>query len=184
MTHEQLHLKALAVADRFLGSVAEVLEILIELDAQKTFEVYECSSLFKYAVRYLKLSEDVAVSAITVARKAVLIPALRRELRDGNIPLSKARNICSVLDDTNHDHWLGLAKTLTSKQLQREVAKTNSQAAVTERLTYVEANRLRLQVRYGGQKEMWVSPGQEKTQTNPLPRLSQPMKRRETSWDV
>src|ERR1035441_140494 len=125
MTHQQLHAKALEVADRHQCSVFDMIEILQELDADKTYRAYECSSLFRYSVRYLKLSEDTAVNYITIARKAVVVPALKQQLKCGAISTSNARKIASVLSVENQEDWLELARTLTSRELEREVAQVN-----------------------------------------------------------
>ena len=130
MSHQQIHAKALAVAGRYQSSVSEVIDVLQELDEGKTFRVYECSSLYSYAIQHLKLSEDTAVSYIAIARKSVEVPALKQQLKCGAISTSKARKIVSVLSVENQEDWLVLARSLTLKNLEREVAQdlvSNSQ---------------------------------------------------------
>ena len=73
MTHQQLHETALEISSRYSRNACELLEILQALDTRKTFREYECTSLYHYAVKHLKLSEDVASTFITVARKSVMI---------------------------------------------------------------------------------------------------------------
>ena len=53
---QEIHLKALEVAGRYLKCVGELLDILQTLDERKTFRSYECTSLYQYAVKHLKLS--------------------------------------------------------------------------------------------------------------------------------
>lgn len=144
MTHQQIHAKALAVAGRHQCSVSEIIDVLQELDAGKTYHTYECSSLYRYAVQYLKLSEDTAITYIAIARKSVEVPALKQQLKCGTISTSKARKICSVLSVENQEDWLELARTLTLKKLEQEVAQVNPREAVNERLNYVTGERLRL----------------------------------------
>ncbi len=144
MTQQQIHTKALEVAGRYQRSVSELLEILQTLDARKTFREYECTSLFQYAVKHLKLSEDVAFNFITVARKAIEVPALKQEIQAGTITVAKARKICSVLTAGNQSHWLAKATEVSTRELEREVARVNPKAAVAETSTYVAEDRIRL----------------------------------------
>ena len=142
---QEIHLKALEVAGRYLKCGGEMLDILQTLDEWKTFRSYECTSLYQYAVKHLKLSEDSAFNLIAVARKAVEIPALKQELKSGSITMSKARRLCSVITPENQVKWLDFAKTVTSRVLEREVAKENPKAAVPDRASYLAWDRLKLE---------------------------------------
>ena len=153
MTQQQIHAKSLEVADRYKKSVFELIEILQTLDAHKTFREYECSSLYDYSIKRLGLSEDVAYNYIAVARKAIEVPALKKEIQDNRITMSKARKIIPVLTEKNKSEWLGLASTLTSKDLQQKVAEANPKKAVNERLTYVTGKRLKLELGVSGEFE-------------------------------
>ena len=146
MTQAQLHAKAIEISRRYSRNICELIDILQTLDTRKTFREYECTSLHNYAVKYLKLSEDVASTFITVARKAVKVPDLIKELQDNSITISNARKICSVLTMENQAKWFDLARTLTSNRLGQEIARVNPKAAVNERLTYVTGERLKLVV--------------------------------------
>ena len=146
MTHQQIHAKALEVFGRFRGNIYEVIEMLQMVDTHKTFREYECTSLYDYAVSVHRLSEDVATNYIAVSRKAAEVPALQKEIQNESISISKARAICSVLTVDNHEDWLELSRTLSLKELQREVAGVNPKEEVSERLTYVTRDRLKLVV--------------------------------------
>ena len=146
MTQEQIHAKALEVAGRYRKSVFELIEIFQTLDAHKTFREYECTSLYDYAVKRLGLSEDVAFNFIAVARKAVEVPALKKEIQNNSITLSKARKILPVLTEKNQSEWLGLASTLTVKNLEQKVAEANPRKAVGECLSYITGKRLKLEL--------------------------------------
>ncbi len=146
MTHQQIHARALEIADRYRKCVRELIEILQTVDGRKTYRNYECTSLYQYAVTHLKLSESVAMNFITVARKAVEVPAIKDDIESGAITLTHARKMCSVITAKNQDHWLGLSKTVSSKVLEREVAKVNPKASVTESTTYVSGDRIALRL--------------------------------------
>ncbi|MBI3558735.1 MAG: hypothetical protein HY074_20905 [Deltaproteobacteria bacterium] len=142
----EIHLKALEVAGRYLSCVGEVIDILQALDDRKTFRRYGCTSLYKYAVKHLKLSEDCAYNFISIARKSAVIPAFKQEIKIGNISVSKARKLCSVITAENQVKWLDFAKTVSSKVLEREVARVNPKAAVSDRATYLSWDRLKVEM--------------------------------------
>ncbi len=142
MTHQQIHSRALEIADRYRKCVCELIDILQLLDTRKTFREYECTSLYQYALIHLRLSENVALNYIAVARKAVEVPALKQEIKSGALTVSHARKMCSVITPANQAHWLGLGKSVTAKVLEREVAKVNPKASVTESTTYVSGDRI------------------------------------------
>ena len=144
--HDKLHAKALEVAHRYRGCVSEVIDILQQLDAHRTYLTYDCTSLYQYAVKYLGLSEDQALNFINVSRRSAELPRLKAQIESGSITLSKARKICSILTADNQDHWLELAAKLPLKKLEQEVARAHPKQAVTERTTYVTGERLKLEL--------------------------------------
>jgi hypothetical protein len=114
---------------------------LIEVEKNSVHLRLGFSSLFQYAVS-LGLSESVAFSAISVARKMREIPELESEVSE--IGISKLRKIVSVLTPENQAEWVLKAKTLSSRSLEKEVAKVSPRAATPERSRYVSEKRLDL----------------------------------------
>jgi len=72
------------------------------------------------------------------------IPELEKEVSE--IGVSKVRKIVSVLTPSNQSEWISKAKTLSSRALEKEVAKVNPKAATPERSRYVSEKRLDLSV--------------------------------------
>ncbi|MBI3558121.1 MAG: hypothetical protein HY074_17795, partial [Deltaproteobacteria bacterium] len=142
----EIHIKALEVAERYLVCVGELIEIIQMVDSRKSFRNYGCTSLYKYAVTHLKLSEDCAYNFIAIARKSAAIPAFKQEIKNGQISISKARKLCSVITPENQVKWLDFAKTVSSKVLEREVARVNPKAAVSDRASYIAWDRLKLEM--------------------------------------
>ncbi len=147
---QENHFKAIEVAGRYLKCVGELLDILQALDERKTNRRYECTSLYQYAVKHLKLSEDSAFNLITVARKALEIPALKQEIKTGALTVSKARKICSVIKPENQLKWLDFAKTMSLRALEREVARVNPKDAVDDKASYIAWDRLKLELGVSG----------------------------------
>ncbi len=136
---QQLHYKALAVAQKYKRCELELIDILEQVDKYKICYSFGYSSLYNYASDYLGPSKDVAAIFINVARKTRELPALREEIKKGHITVSKARRMTSVINNQNQDHWLKLAKSCSKAQLEKEVARVQPKQAVLTRTKYVAA---------------------------------------------
>ncbi len=136
-----LHQRALLAAKKFREAEGELLTVLQLIDQEKIFLGMGYSSLFKYAVEGLGLSEANAYNFIHVARKAVEIPELKENVVLGRITLSNARKIAPMLTAENKNHWLKLAETLPKPALEREIAKTRPDLVIQQRTRAVSSNR-------------------------------------------
>ena len=141
---QQLHSRALAAARGFQRAESELVDALIAVDREKVFQKLGYPSLFVYATQALGLSESVAYAVMAVARKAREVPALREAIHDGELSVSKAKKIVSVLTTENQGEWLKKAGTLSTRELEKEVARENPKEATRERASYVNADRLAL----------------------------------------
>ncbi len=139
-----LHNRALEASTRFRRAESELISILQEMDGHKEFPLLECTSLFDYALRVLKLSEANASNFITVARKSKAIPELKQAIDSGSLTVARARKITPVLTLENKSEWIALAQTLPKLELEKEVARVCPKAAVKERAEYISADRLKL----------------------------------------
>jgi hypothetical protein len=143
---ESLNARAIEIAARYHRAESELIDILRQIDDERAYMHYDCSSLFAYALKVLKLSEACASNFITVARKSKNIPALIKAIESCELSVSKARKITAVLTNANSGHWLELAKTLPRLKLEKEVAKVMPQTATIERAKYVAENRIELKL--------------------------------------
>lgn len=144
MKHELLHEKAILKAKTFHRAEIELIDVLQEIDTQKTFLHYRCTSLHNYCVKFLKLSDANASNFTNVARKAKEVPELKEAIRNQEITVSKARKITPVINKENSEHWLGLAKTLPKPKLEKAVAKVAPKTATPEKAKYVSEERLQI----------------------------------------
>lgn len=144
----ETHERALLASKNFKVAEAELMEALIAADRVKVFRSLGYPSLFRYATEALGLSEGVAYSAITVARKAEVIPVLREAVNSGELSLSKAKKVASVLDSgrtaEENSEWVQKAANLSSRQIERAVAAERPQEAIPEKAIYKSARRLEL----------------------------------------
>ncbi len=143
---EMLHSRAVDAATRFKSVEAELISILEEIDRHEIYMKKGHSSLFKYVVSELRLSESVAYNLIAVSRKSREVPALKVELENGAITLSNARKIVPVLNVQNQSLWLEKARTLSQRQLEKEIVRVRPEAATPEKARYVSSNRVRLEI--------------------------------------
>jgi len=137
---EAIHNKALSVAKNYRRCEYELIDILVELDRNRVFTHKKYSSLFQYATGAMGLSEEVAYIFINVARKSREVPALKEKIRTGEITVSKAKRIASVINNKNKDQWLKLAQSGTKNKIEREVARVSPKQAVREKTLFVNVH--------------------------------------------
>ena len=138
----KLHERAVLAVRGYRKSEAHLIEVLVEIEKSREFTEQGYSSFFEYCTTGLKLSEAVAYNAIAVARKACEVPELLKHIEA--IGISTARKMVSVLTSENSAEWIEKAKRLTTRELEREVARVNPKAAAPDRAKYVTAERLEL----------------------------------------
>lgn len=141
-----LHVQALEAAKRFKQAEADLVELFQRIEEEKVFSKLGYASLFEYGVNALGLSEQNTYSFILIARKSREVPALKEAIHNGNLSVSKARRIASVINQENQQTWLQAAQVLSRTQLEKEVARENPKAATQESSRYVTAERLELKL--------------------------------------
>ncbi len=136
----QLRTLAREVAARYNKDEAELMKIIKEVHQSKAFYKWGFSSLFEYCVQELMLSEANTSNFTAVAKKANEVPALVLAVETGELSISKARKIVPVVTRENHGEWLALAKTSTSRQIEKAVAIAQPQLLVKETMRFVAEN--------------------------------------------
>jgi 5-methylcytosine-specific restriction endonuclease McrA len=141
-----LHQEAIQLAQEFTRVESKLVDVIQRIDREKLFRQMGFASLFEYVNKGLKLSESVAYGLITVARKSVEVPELKIAIEQGELSLSQAKRVTSVITNRNAGELIEKAKTLTQKQLEKEVAKINPKIATPERTRYVNEERVEIRV--------------------------------------
>jgi hypothetical protein len=137
-----LNQQAIRVAGFYSRCEAELISILQEFDKYRGYLHFGCTSLHGYCVDVLKLSEATAYNFTSVCRKAAQIPELKTAIESGELTLSKARKIVPVLTKENHAEWLSIAKSSSSREIEKAVAKVQPQTLVKETAKYVAEDLL------------------------------------------
>jgi hypothetical protein len=146
LSMEQVHARAVEMSSAFRRGEAELVDVLIRIEIDRVFLLRGHASLFAYVTGELGISENTAYSLITVARKVREVPELGVKFRAGEITLSKARRVAAVLTVANQEEWIAKACALSTRGLEREIARVRPRAQVFEQASYVGADRLRLTV--------------------------------------
>src|SRR6185312_7408275 len=146
MSINELHTQALDAVKRFKKAEADLVEIFQKIEEARVFAKMGYTSLFEYGVKALGLSEANTYAFIQVGRKSKTVPALKEAIRSGALTVSKAKKIVSVITPENQEDWLEKAKTLSKEKLEKEVARENPRAVVSERAKYVSEDRVELRL--------------------------------------
>jgi hypothetical protein len=147
-----IHARAMASAKAFRKAEIEIIEVLREVEDDRTYRHFNQTSIYEYAMKTMKLSENVALTMIAIMRKSRSVPELKEAIRNGSVTTSKAKKIISVINEENKAAWLELAATQTSKQIEKAVVSIHPMSATKESLRYKTTDRLELVL---GVSENW-----------------------------
>ncbi len=78
--------------------------------------------------------------------KSEEIPEIRTAVVQGELTLSQARRIVPVLTKENHRQWIEKAKSLSQRELEREVTTVNPKAHIVEKIKPVAKTLSELKV--------------------------------------
>jgi hypothetical protein len=130
----QLHQQALAAAKRLKTAESELIGLLNKIDSSRGFVELGYPSLFSYVHRCLGLSEASTQALILVSRAAKKAPALIAAIAAGEITVSKAKTIAKVLNERNQEQWLAMARSSSTRELEKAVADVRPEAPKPEKL--------------------------------------------------
>jgi 5-methylcytosine-specific restriction endonuclease McrA len=142
---EKLHLGNIQCAKDYLQRESELIDRLQAFDDRKGYRYYDCTSLYQYAVKCLKLSESKSLELISIARKSKEVPELKEAISQGTINTSQARRIVSVITPENQAAWIEQASVLPQRELEKKIVEHNPREAVKDRMTYVQPTRVKLE---------------------------------------
>jgi hypothetical protein len=123
------------------------------VEQKQIFLEFGIASLFKYCVEILDLSKGVSYELVAVIHKGREVPEIKEAVKKGDISLSKAKKICSVVTASDHKQWLELARVETSRVVEKCVALARPQAII-ESAVYKTEDRLQFQL---GVSEAWMT---------------------------
>lgn len=142
---------------------SELVLALINVEEIKLYKLLDCSSLFKYALKYLELERAFAYSITTLARKCLKFPRLSHSVITEKLSVSKATRIISTVNDENAEALIAFAEVHSTEEINMEVARVRKKAGLTEKLSalYVSEETLskvrRVRSLVGGDLDMALS---------------------------
>ncbi len=116
-----LHERAVNVSTSYRRLEGELIEILQQMEDLKGHREFGFTSLYDYAHKKLKLSEDIATTLIRLARKSKEVPLLKEKIQAREISISNAKAIAPIITPANQAEWLDKASQLSKRELEREV---------------------------------------------------------------
>ena len=142
--YDELHEEIVGIVGEHHSIEARLIDHLQRAERIKLPQHRGQTSLFRYVVDELGYSESVAYNLITVARKAREIPAMKEEIRKGNLSVSKLRKVCPVINKENQGKWIEDAKTNNTRELEMKVASEKTDHVKRASLRAVARDTLRL----------------------------------------
>jgi HNH endonuclease len=118
-------------------ATAQLVALLIEVDARKLYATQSCSSLFTYCVQVLHCSEHAAYLRIEAARAARRFPVILERLANGSLHLTAVSLLAPHLTIANHVGLLDAAHHKSKRDVEQLVARVRPQpdvAAVVRKL--------------------------------------------------
>jgi len=100
---------------------SDLIHLLQQMDREFGYKLLGYASLWEYAVKGLSMTESQASTYIVVSRRSMQIPALNQALASGDLSVSKAKRIASAIQYGEAEEWIEKAKTLSQKELEREI---------------------------------------------------------------
>ncbi|MBW7875166.1 MAG: HNH endonuclease [Candidatus Cloacimonetes bacterium] len=123
---QNLHQKITETLIEYRKQEGLLIELTQEADFTKFYLELGYSSLFEYLNIGQGISAATVSNLITVARKAVQIPAMKEAIDSGEVGLAKLRKVSSVITSENKSEWIEKSKKLSCRELEKEVAKVST----------------------------------------------------------
>ncbi len=141
-----IHREAVQAVEELKSKEIKLIQALQEVDENFVYRYLGFNSLFRYCVEALKLTEAQSMMYITVSRKSKKLPCLQKALESGEVTVSKVNRVVSVINNENEQYWLDLTKTLSKREIEKEVAKINPRAVTPEKTRYLNDTTIELQI--------------------------------------
>ena len=143
--HEQsLHNQAVLIGKKHRRLEAEICRVIQSVDEARFFKKLGRRSLFQYVVNEMGLSEPLAYSFITVARKSAVVPCLMEAITSETLSISKASRVVSVLSNENATDVISYAQSHTTKEIDREIARLRPNACKKDVVKPLDENHVEI----------------------------------------
>ena len=145
MQANELHDRAVQLAKEYLKTEKDLVSILTLMQERGLFIGLGYTGVFNYCLKGLGLSESQSGYFASITRRVKEVPELGVAIATGELSVSKARRIVPVITQATQSEWIQRAKTLTQRELERQVAEQNPRA-IKERIRPVSLKRFELKL--------------------------------------
>lgn len=111
-------------------ATSRLIALLMEVDSRKLYAGQGYSSLFRYCVEVLHLSEHAAYLRIEAARAARRFPLILDRLSDGSVHLTAVSLLAPHLTDANYVGLLDAATHMSKREVEQLIARLRPQPDV------------------------------------------------------
>jgi hypothetical protein len=133
-------LVALAHVHRRIESV--LCFYLEEVERRRLYLKYGFASTVDYARERLGFEDRKTRSLLRMAERFEELPRLKKAFRLGDIPWTKAREVVKVATPKTEKAWLGKCKSMSNRQLEQEVRRTQPPVRKKTLLLILEGDRV------------------------------------------
>ena len=124
ITTERLEAEITTFAAHMTAAMCRWLLLVAEYDRRAAFEQWECVSMAQWLGVHVGISSVTARQQVAVARKLVLLPAIREAFGSGAVSYSRVRAICRIATPADEHEWVEMARHATAQQMDRIVSDT------------------------------------------------------------
>ena len=124
VTTERLEAEITTFAAHMTAAMCRWLLLVAEYDRRAAFEQWECVSMAQWLGVHVGISSVTARQQVAVARKLVVLPAIREAFGSGRVSYSRVRAICRIATPADEHEWVEMAGHATAQQLDRIVSDT------------------------------------------------------------
>lgn len=123
-----------------------LIDVLLQVQRRMIHRALGYSSLFKYVVERLKLSEAQAYALCSVTSKSEEFPELKSALRGGRLSVYRASRLASAIDRANAKELVSYACAHSTRETEQFIAKIRPRAAHPDRVSPITENLSELRV--------------------------------------
>jgi hypothetical protein len=103
-----------------------------EIIDRKLYRDLGYSSIYLYAKTELGFSDSRTGDYLNLCRRLKKLPAVKAQIASGQLGYTHARTLLPVIDETNQDQWLDLAKNKSRRELANDVKLARTRAAAVK----------------------------------------------------
>ena len=122
LSTERLEAEITTFAAHMAAAMCRWLMLVAEYDRRGAFEQWECVSMAQWLGVHVGVSSVTARQQVAVARKLVVLPAIRDAFGSGALTYSRVRAICRIATRADEHEWVELARHATAQQMDRIVS--------------------------------------------------------------